>query len=262
MAQNNKITAKYSTTPVFRQVVSYCILPELIITLIPFALVLLSLALQAVKADYAAEILSYYVAFPLCLAAPLLITLKQVSTLRKSFPRNTPDAHRVILSVFFSSALCIIFEIMLFILSCYLYSIFPMKFLWAAYIRDMFSSSVGAMIITFSAVFFAYALISLMSTTAFFMGEASKKKFSFSLSCLIFLVMYVILLLIFVFAYFGATFLDIKALENLQIANSIFNSSMLCSFVTFILISVIAMPVIYKLNFNALKKLTPPKSKK
>ncbi len=258
MSQKEIVNSKYASTPIFKQVVLYCLKIEVIMASLPFVFVLISIGLRALSLKSAAEFISVFVVFPLFAIVPLLVTIKQINTFKRSFPRASNDKHRVILSVFFCTALIIIINIILFITSCYLYSFYPLEFREAAYIRDMFASSIGAMVITFLAVFVAYLLISLMVTTAYFMGEAKRKKYSFTLSCIIFFIMYVILLIIFVIAYLTATFLDIKALENIQIANSIFNSSILCSFVTFIVISLAAMPILYKLNFRALQNQPLP----
>lgn len=262
--KNNKAGSKsgYAQTPVFKKVVAHCLPIELIITFVPFAMVLLSLLFAAFGAIDAAEFICYYLAFPLALTAPLFITLKQISTLKGSFPRKSNDSHRVILSVFFSTLLCFFLLICLFSLACSLYDMFPMNFRACAYMRDMYMSSPAAIIITYITVFMAYTLVSLMSTVAYFIGEGTKKKFKFTISCLIFVGMYVVLLVLFLLAYFTATFLDIKSLEYIQISNSIFNSSMLCSFVTFIFISVLSLPILYSVNFKALKRLQAPKTKK
>jgi len=252
----------YSRTPVFKKVVAYCLPQELSMTLFPFLLVVISLIMASFKAVWAAEFITFYIAFPLAVIVPLLLTVKQISVLKSSFPRKKDDSHRVILSVFFSTLLCILLLIVLFCVSCSLFELFPMDFRAAAYMRDMYTSSPAAMIITYITVYIAYALLSLMSTTAYFLGEATKKKFSFTISCMIFLGMYVALLILFLLAYFAATFLDIKALEAIQIANSIFNSSMLCSFSTFIIIAIAAMPILYCINYKALTKLDVIKNQK
>ena len=260
MSKNTTQKKKYAKAPIFKQVVGYCIFPDLLFTVLPFGAVLISLALQALKASSAAEFIFNYIALPLFVIAPVLVTLKQINTLKKSFPRSS-DAHKVILSVFFSSGVCFATDVILFVLSAYACSVFPMSFRSAAYIRDMIASSPAAMTITFITVFMLFSLICLMTTTAYFMGEASKRKYSFTLSCLIFLIMYTVLLIIFILAYFGATFMNIKVLESIQISNSFFNSSMLCSFVTFIFICIPSLPILYKLNYNALNKLEAPKKK-
>ncbi len=258
---NNRTKSKYSDIPIFVQVIRYCALKEAATTIVPFLFVLLSLLLKIFGANSIAEFTWKYIAISLFLLVPVIITLKQIETLKKSFPRDKNE-NKVILSVFFLSAVSFILDIILFILSCYLNRIYPLSFKSAGYIRDMIASSFPAMTIFFIAVLFVFCLVSLMTTTAFFIGEASKKKLKFTLSCTAFLLMYIVLLVIFVFSYFTATFIDIKTLENIQIANSFFNSSMLCSFVILIFISIIALPILYILNYKALKKLTVNDKKK
>ncbi len=262
MSNKAKKQNKYSHPSVFLRVAGYTLPTELIICSVPLIISLLSLLIRAVEGTAVAEFLYNYISIPLFILTPILITFKQISTLKKSFPRVGDDTHKVIFSVLGTSALTIFICVIMFIVSCYIFSSFPLDFKSAAYMRDMFTSSVTAMVIAAITVFVAYCLISLMTTCAFFMGEATGKKYSFTLSCLIFLLMYVLLLIIFVFAYFAATFLDIKTLETIQIENSFFNSSILCSFVTFIFISFLAFPVLYVLNYRSLKNLPTPKKKK
>ncbi len=254
-------TGSVTVAPVFKKVAAHCLPHMLIIVLIPFALIILSLVIRALGAKSASEAIAYYIAFPLALLSPLFITVKQINTLKAAFTRKTKDSHRVILSVFFCSGICIVLLECFFCLSCALYGFYPLEFRAAAYMRDMYASSPAAVILTYTAVFFAYALISLMSTTAYFIGDSSKKKIRFTLSCLVFVGMYMLVLIMFLLAYFCATFLDIKALESIQISSSFFNSSILCSFVTFIIISMLAFPALYFINLKFLQKLSPTRLK-
>lgn len=265
MANKNSKTkskAVYAKSPVFMRVMKYCLPHELLITALPFFIVVISILTASFGAIESAEFISFKIAFPIALLAPLFITVKQIGVLKSSFPRKTDDSHKIILSVFSSTLLCQLILIILFCISCSIYGLFPLNFRPAAYIRDMYMSSPAAMIITYITVFMAYTIVSLMSTTAYFLGERTKNRFSFTISCLIFAGMYVLLLIIFLLAYFSATFVDIKSLEDIQIANSIFNSSMLCSFVTFIFIVIASLPILYWINYKALVKLETPKKKK
>ena len=82
-----------------------------------------------------------------------------------------------------------------------------------------------------------------------------KNKFNFTISCLVFILIYVIILILFLLSYFAATFLDIIALESIQIQGSIFNSSILCSFITFIVISVPFNLILYKVIINVVRNI-------
>ncbi len=261
IVNNKNIKPTQTSTQVFKKVCVYCLPHMSALTLAPFSVVLLSLLISVMGGFSVAEFLTTYVAFPLAVAAPLFITVKIIYALKGAFPRKTNDSHKVVLSVFFCSSLCIVVLELLFNLSCAMYSAYPLRFMGAAYMRDMFASSPSAMILFYVTLFFLYTVISLMSVTAFFIGDSTKKRFSFTLSCMIFIGMYVILLLLFILAYFAATFLDIIALESIQISGSIFNSSMLCSFITFILLSIIVIPLLYIINMSYLKKIKADKTK-
>lgn len=239
---------------VFTQVCKYCLPQMVTATVFPFALVLLTLLLGAVKALPAAEFTAHYIAFPIALCVPLFYTLKMIFALKGAFPRKTNDSHKVVLSVYFCSCICTLLLIILFILSCTLYSAFPLNFKGAAYMRDMSASSIGAMFILYSTVFIFYSFVSLMAVTSYFIGNRSRVKFKFTLSCIIFFIVYVIFLILLLLCYFTSTFIDITALENIQIAQSIFNSSMLCAFVTFDVLAVLTTPILYFINIKFLKK--------
>ena len=252
---NKKSHAKSTTQkPVFSKVCKYCLPQMLTITIIPFVLVIISLILATINAITAGEIIAHYIAFPLALCVPLFHTVKMIYALKGAFPRKTNDSHQVALSVHFCYCLSTMLLIILFIISCNLYSAFPLNFRGAAYMRDMTASSSGAMFILYSTVFIFYTFISIMILASYFIGDRSNVKFKFTLSCIVFFAIYVIFLIFLILCYFTSTFIDITALENIQIAQSLFNSSMLCAFVTFDVLAVLTIPILYFINIKFLKK--------
>ncbi len=245
--QNNK-------APVFLSVCRYCIPHMAIAAAVPFILMLLSLLIRAAGAVSTAEFTALYIALPLYIAVPLFCTVKVISALKGAFPRKSNDAHKVILSVFFCFCTVTAILIALFNITCATFSAFPLDFKWAGYMRDMNASSHGAMFIFYSSVFLFYTYISLMAVTSYFIGDRSRFRFKFSLTCIVFLLIYVLFLLLLLLSYFASTFMDITALENIQISQSIFNSSMLCAFVTFDVLAIITSPLLYFINYKKLIK--------
>lgn len=253
--QTTKNTVRPADT--IKKVTQYCLPHMLTAVLIPFCLIVISLILGLFNLTGIAEMIVNYIAFPLSLVSTVLITLKQIYALRGAFPRETKDKNTVILSVLACSIISFILLINLFHISCYLLGIFPMSFSGAAYIRDMYTSSPAALNLFYVTIFFLISTLSIMCSAAYFIGYNKGGRFSFSYSCFRFIIMYVLLLVIFVLAYFIATFLDIIALERIQISSSIFNSSILCSFVTFILVAIpfdITLYFILRKNLLNIKK--------
>ncbi len=252
---NNEKNYKTVHSNVFLKVCKYCFPHMLIIATIPFIFVLISLLFRLFGAINIAESIAMYMAFPIALISPMISTVKIIYALKGAFPRKTDDSHKVVLSVFFCYAVCTLITIILFNISCSIYRAYPLDFPSAAYMRDMFTSSPSAMMLFYFTVFCLYITISLMAVTAYFIGYKKKTKHSFSISCLVFILMYVIVLVAFILAYFAATFMDIIALESIQISSSIFNSSMLCAFLTFLFTSFLLSPIIYCINIKTLKSL-------
>lgn len=250
---NKNRSSEQSHSSIFPKVCRYCLPSMLIATFIPFILVLISLLLGSLNAIPAAEFISHFLAFPIAVMTPLFFTVKNIYALKGAFPRKT-GSHKVVLSVFFCSCICTIILILLFDLSCALYGAFPLNFKGAAYMRDMFASSIGAMFILHVTIFIFYTFISLMAITSYFIGDRSKVRFKFTLTCIVFLAIYVVFLILLILCYFASTFIDITALENIQISQSFFNSSMLCAFVTFDILALITSPALYFTNLRSLKK--------
>ena len=238
-----------------KQVAEYCLPHMLLAIMIPFIILIVGLVMRYVNLTTVAEFTVDFIAFPLALLSIAVITIKEIYALRGAFPRETNDKNTVILSILFFSAFCVFLLISLFHFSCYLLGLFPMDFRGAAFIRDMYRSSPAAINIFYVAIFFFVNTLSQMTISSYFIGHNKQHRLKFSYSCLIFILMYVILLLVFILSYFIATFLDIIALERIQISNSIFNSSILCSFVTFIVISIPYNIILYFIARNTLSKI-------
>ena len=248
-------TKNINSQSLFIRVMSHCMPIEILATLAYLIPVVISLIIRYFSQKLAADFIFNYIAIPLALIAPVLVTVKQIKTLKASFPRESEDSHKVILSILSCTAISFILLEISFFITCQIYSIFPFDFYIASYVRDMFLSSIPAMLLCSATIFFAYLLISMMITTSYFYGESLYKNYSFTISCVSFSVVYFIFLIIFILSYFAATFVDVTALENIQIKNSFFNSSILCAFVIFNTLSCITIPILYYANYKSLKKL-------
>ena len=254
-SKKTSIKDRINPSFVIKKVAEYCLPHMLLAVLIPFFLVILSIMLCFLDLISIAEIIVNYIAFPISIFSALIITLKGIYALKGAFPRNTKDENIVIISVLSCILISYLLLINLFHISCYLLGVFPLNFSGAIYIRDMFYSSPSALILFYVAIFSLLITITNMTLTSFFMGYKRGGRFCLSYSCIKFVLMYVILLILFILCYFFATFLDIITLEKIQIQNSIFNSAILCSFVTFILVSLpYNIAQYFLLKHNLIKK--------
>ena len=254
MAKNKSHNnTKREKAPSFLEIIKYCLPHMGIMALIPIACVILTLILRAFGLSTIAEFATSYIAFPQFILMPLGITVKVINTLKLSFPRNS-YSHRVFLSVLGCSAISTIAIELLFIIGCSLYGFFPLEFRGAAYMRDMYTSSPAAMNIFYMTLFMFYTFITMLILASHFISDRLVKKGKFTLSCLVFIAFYIFFLIFFLLSYFGATFLNIITLERIQINSSIFNSSMLCAFLVFDILSLLFSPALYFITMRFLNK--------
>ena len=254
---NRNTTEIYSTNiDLTKRIFIYCIPRMLLSIIIPFIVIILSLIIRAIGIVSIAEFILNYIAIPLFIIAAIIININTTDIIKRSFPRPKMDAHRVLTSIFISSLLSVAVLVLTVLISVSVYGVFPYDFPVASYLRDMMYISPYAITIFYITLFVFIFTISCMATTSYFIGHKRKNKFNFTQSCLVFLIIYIIVLIFFIVSYFAATFIDIIALENIQIANTIFNSSILCSFVTF---DVIALPCNLILYFILYNRLTNTK---
>lgn len=252
---NQNSTKNITPHEITKKVARYCLPHMMISVAVPFGVLIISLFLRAAGLLNIAEITANYIAFPLALLSPVIITIKVIGTIKGAFPRKTKDEHNVLLSILLCSALSFLALEITFNVSCALLGLYPLDFAGAAYMRDMFFSSPSAMLLFYFTILILYITVNMMTVAAYFIGHKKKNKFNFTISCLVFILIYVIILILFLLSYFAATFLDIIALESIQIQGSIFNSSMLCSFITFIVISVPFNLILYKVIINVVRNI-------
>lgn len=247
---NNNIYSK--NKDITKQIAIYCIPRMMLYVAVPLAIVVLSLIIRAIGLITAAEFTLDYIAIPLFIIAPVLINIKTTNIIKKSFPRTKKDERIVLTSILSASLLSLASLVITIIISVSVCGIFPYDFPVASYLRNSMYVSPYAITIFYITLFVLISTLSQMATTSYFIGHNKESRFNFTRSCVVFLIIYVALLILFVMSYFIATFFDIIALENIQIKNTIFNSSILCSFITF---DVIALPynlILYFILYNSL----------
>ncbi len=258
IAKKQAIKAKEKNASLL-QIFKYCIPHMGIMAMLPITGVVVSLILRAIGLYAVSEFITSNIVLPMFILMPIGVTVKVINTLKRAFPRKTRDSHRILLSILLCSSLTTILIEVFFSIGCLMYGFFPLEFQWASYMRDMYASSPAAMNIFYFSAFVFYTFISLLIITAYFIGDRTTRKFKFTLSCLIFILFYVVFLILFLIGYFIATFLNIVVLENIQIANSIFNSGMLCAFLVFDILGVLISPALYFITVKFLNKKTKKK---
>lgn len=247
--QNKKIR-HLAKVPVLSKVASYLIPTYLMIISVPFALNLISYLVCLLSFDNISDFIYNYISVPLYFICPIIVYIKQISTLTKSYPRKDNDKHRVFISVLSISSAAVLINILLFPFGAEILSVSINRFHIASYMSDMFVSSPLAMLIFYFSVFIIYSLIGMMCTSSFFIGDRSKFKNKFTVTCITFLAIYVLILILFVITFILATFTDISGIENIQINNSFFNSNILTAFIILDFISIIAYPILYKITLG------------
>ena len=254
---NRKTSQSKAPLPyeVTKKVARYCLPHMLLSVAIPFGAIIIALLMRLTGLINVAEFITEYIAFPLALLSPVIITLKLIYAIKGAFPRKTNDKHNVILSILICASLSFLILEIMFNLSCALLGLYPLNFASATYMRDMFSSSPSAIILFYFTLLVLFITINMMTITAYLMGHKKNSKFNFTKSCLVFILIYVIILILFLLSYFVATFLDIIALEGIQIQGSIFNSSILCSFITFIVVSIPSNLILYKIIIKSVMNI-------
>ena len=251
--KNNSKATREKPASLF-QVFKYCLPHMGIMAMIPITGVVFALILRAIGMSAISEFITSYIVIPLFIVMPTIPTVKVIGTLKKAFPRKTKDSHRIFLTVLLCSMLTTIVIEIFFNIGCLMYGFFPLEYKTAAFMRAMYAASPAAMNIFYTSAFLFYTFISMMIYAAYFIGYRSKLKIKFTLSCIFFLLFYVIFLILLLITYIGATFMNIIVLENIQIAGTIFNSSVLCLFVVFDMLSVLFLPILYFITLKFLNK--------
>ncbi|MBQ2863148.1 MAG: hypothetical protein IJE84_03140 [Clostridia bacterium] len=250
--KSNRTGIYSANVDITKKIYLYCI-PRLLLYIIPpFAAVILSLIIRAIGVIAAAEFILNYIVIPLFIFCGVLINIKTVDIIKRSFPRTQKDGHKVLSRIISSSLLSFAALVITIIISLLLYGIFPYDFPAASYLRDMMYISPYAITIFFMTLLILIFTFSQIAVASYFIGHKKQTKFTFTKSCLVFFLIYVALLILFVLSYFAATFVDIIALENIQIVNTIFNSSILCSFITFDLIALPCSLIMYFITYKSL----------
>lgn len=252
ITNNTKKQQRVDKSALFKEVMLYCLPHMLIITFVPFAFCILSLIIRALGAKDAAESLFLYIDLPLILSAPLFTTIKVITVLKRSFPRKDSLGKYILAYTTLSYLACLLLLIVLFIITCTFFDVFPLDFKIAAYMRDMHTSSPAALFVFYLTVFCGYALLSLLCVLSYFKGNFSNGSFKFTRSCLWFIIYYFPVLFLFLTVWFISTFIDVSALNKIQIAYSLFNSGMLCVFISLTVTCLLSYPIFYYLSYKIL----------